>query len=455
MMLVRHCVRVASVRRRARAESAPHGPRRRLAPMMRRDPSTRPGGEAPLWQVLLVAFLPTFIYSIGQGAIVPVIPAIAGGLGADVALAGFIAGALLIGQAIGNLPAAVVVHRFGERRAMIAAALATVVGALVSVTATTAWQLLLGVLLQGLMTATFALARQSFLSTYVPLKYRARAMSSLGGVFRSGMFVGPFLAAWLIGLTGTPQSNFWAFIVCSLLVVAVLLVLPDIERYARPNARAASVEQPAGDSLWRTMVARRRELLTLGVGAGTMMMLRSARQVLLPLWGYSIGLDAATVALIVGVGGAIDFALFFTSGWIMDRWGRAASGVPALLGLGVGFTVLAFVHSVPATESWFIGVVIWAALSNGIGSGIVMTLGADLADPLRPAPFLGAWRTVVDSSSAMVPFLISGIIALAGLPVAAGVFGAIGFGGAFLLARYIPRYVPKPPLTGPIDLGGE
>ncbi|NLT27257.1 MAG: MFS transporter [Microbacteriaceae bacterium] len=391
-----------------------------------------------------------------MGAIVPVIPAIATGLGADVAFAGFIAGSLLIGQAIGNLPASAVVNRIGERRAMIVAALATIIGALVSVTATTTWQLLVGVLLQGLMTATFALARQAFLSSYVPLKYRARAMSSLGGVFRSGMFVGPFLAAWLIGLTGTPQSNFWAFIVCSALVVVVLLVLPDIERYARPNApRSTGAPRASESSLRRVMRTRRKELLTLGVGAGTVMMLRSARQVLLPLWGYSIGMDAATVALVVGIGGAIDFALFFTSGWIMDRWGRAASGVPALIGLGIAFGALAFVQGAPNAEGWFIAVVVWAALSNGIGSGIVMTLGADLADPLRPAPFLGAWRTVVDTSSATVPFVISGLIALAGLPVTAGVFGGIGFVGAFLLARYIPRYVPKPPRTGPIELGGE
>lgn len=423
---------------------------------MRRSATTRPGGEAPLWQVLVVAFLPTFIYSIGQGAIVPVIPAIAGGLGAGVAFAGFIAGALLIGQAIGNLPAAIVVHRIGERRAMIVAALATIVGALVSVTATTTWQLLIGVLLQGLMTATFALARQSFLSTYVPLRYRARAMSSLGGVFRSGMFVGPFLAAWLIGLTGTPQANFWAFIVCSLLVVVALLVMPDIERYARPNAPStASIPVAPSPSMRRVFATRRRELLTLGVGAGTVMMLRSARQVLLPLWGYSIGMDTAAVAMIVGLGGAIDFALFFTSGWIMDRYGRAASGVPALIGLGLGFSVLAFVHGVPHAEWWFVAVVVWAALSNGIGSGIVMTLGADLADPRHPAPFLGAWRTVVDSSSATVPFLISGIIALAGLPFTAAFFGAVGFLGAFLLGRYIPRFVPKPPATGPIELGGD
>ena len=160
------------------------------------------GASAPLWQVLLIAFLPTFIYSIGQGSIVPVISAVAADLGATTALAGFIAGSLLIGQAIGNLPAAAVVRKVGERKAMIFAALATIGGALVSATAVNAWMLLAGVLLQGLMTATFALARQSFLTSYVPLRYRARAISSLGGVFRSGMFVGPCVS----GLTESTGS---------------------------------------------------------------------------------------------------------------------------------------------------------------------------------------------------------------------------------------------------------
>ena len=412
--------------------------------------------EPPLWRVLVVAFLPTLIYSVGQGAIIPVIPSIAQSLGADVAFAGFIAGALLIGQAIGNLPASAVVGRIGERLSMILAALATIGGALISVTATSAWMLLLGVVLQGMMTAVFALARQSFLATYVPLRVRARAMSSLGGVFRAGMFVGPFLSAWLIGLTQTPQTNFWAFIVCSVLVVVTLLVLPDVERAA---GRPASVRQSAnpaapsqGEGLWSTIVSRRNVLLTLGFGAGAMMMLRSARQVLLPLWGGSIGLEPGAVSVVMGIGGAIDFALFFTSGWIMDKFGRGASAVPALLGLGVGFAWLSFTGGFANAEWWFMVVTCWLALSNGIGSGIVMTLGADLADQRNPAPFLGAWRTITDASSATVPFLVSALTATAGLGVTALLFGGVGLAGAFLMARYIPRYV-KLPLDEPVDTG--
>ncbi|WP_250645394.1 MFS transporter [Gulosibacter massiliensis] len=108
------------------------------------------GTQPPLWRILIIALLPTFIYSVGQGAIVPVIPAVATSLGADLGFAGFIAGSLLIGQAVGNLPAGAVVSRFGERRAMVFSAFATIVGALISVFAVNAWMLLAGVLVQGL-----------------------------------------------------------------------------------------------------------------------------------------------------------------------------------------------------------------------------------------------------------------------------------------------------------------
>jgi len=79
-------------------------------------------------------------------------------------------------------------------------------------------------------------------------------------------------------------------------------------------------------------------------------------------------------------------------------------------------------------------------VANGIGAGILMTLGADLADPAHPGPFLGAWRFTGDAGAAVAPVLIAAVTAAASLPVAAAVMGALGLVGAVNLRVYVPRY---------------
>jgi MFS family permease len=166
--------------------------------------------------------------------------------------------------------------------------------------------------------------------------------------------------------------------------------------------------------------------------------------VILPLWAVSIGISDANTALIIGVAGAVDFALFYASGQIMDRYGRLWSALPSMIGLGVGHLVLAATHNVPSNVQWFIGVAMFLSVANGIGSGILMTLGADLADKSNPAPFLGAWRFTGDAGSAAAPLLVSALTAIS-IATAAGVMGVIGLVGAGILLRYLPRYAPHKP----------
>lgn len=210
--------------------------------------------------------------------------------------------------------------------------------------------------------------------------------------------------------------------------------------YPRSKTQAApDPNRPGGrfgDATLGNLLAR------LGATVGTVALLRTARQVL-PVWGLSIGMSDADVALVMGISGGLDFALFFSSGWIMDRWGRAASGVPALAGLTLGFGALALTHDLASAQAWFVALAIVIGLANGIGSGIIMTLGADAAPPERPVPFLAAWHFITDLATGVVPFLVSGLAAVAGLPAVAASLAAIGLAGTGLMARYAPRYGPK------------
>lgn len=404
--------------------------------------------------VALAAFLPTLLFSIGEGAIIPIIPVAAGNLGANLAMAGFIASMVMLGELAGDIPSGWVVSRVGERTSMIGAAVVAVAGVVVCLLAPNYWVLMAGIFLVGIATAVFALARHAFMTSYVPIRYRARALSTLGGIFRAGWFVGPLIASAVISATGSTQSVFWIFIVSCLGSVVVLLALPDPEKMFGPSSRVtdehgARVTEGEEDAeerthgLFRTIWSFREVLLRMGAGVSLVAAIRSARTVLMPLWAVSIGLSESNTALIIGIAGAVDFALFYASGQIMDRFGRMWSAIPSMLGLGIGFLVLAFSHDLPSNVVWYIGVSLFLSVANGIGSGIVMTLGADLAPKDHPAPFLGAWRFSADAGQAAAPLFVSLLTALVSISFASGVMGVLGLVGAGMLARYIPRYVPR------------
>ncbi|MCU1406998.1 MAG: transporter [Glaciihabitans sp.] len=409
--------------------------------------------------IALPAFLPALLFSIGEGAIIPVIPLVADSLGATIAIAGVIAGALTIGELFGNIPSGWLVSRIGERPAMIGASLLSIVGLSVCVIAPNPIWLALGVLLVGLATATFALARHAFMTSFVPQRYRARALSTLGGTNRAGTFVGPFIAAAGIHLTGATQSAFYIHIVACLGAALVLILLKDPTETFGP---AKTVRSSGGRSLregedfvrkesnglFRTISANRAVLTKLGAGAALIGAMRASRAVILPLWALSIGLADTSTALIIGIAGGVDFALFYLSGQIMDRWGRLASALPSMLGLGIGHFVLAFTHDLDDATTWFIAAAMFLSVANGIGSGLLMTLGADLADRRNPAPFLGAWRFTGGVGSASAPLVLAAVTAVGSIALAAGVMGVLALVGAGVLARYVPRFVPhvpKPP----------
>ena len=406
--------------------------------------------------VALPAFLPTLLFSIGEGAIIPIIPLVADGLGATIAVAGLVAGALTVGELVGNIPSGWLVSRIGERPAMIGASLLSIVGLSICMLAPSPFWLALGVFIVGLATATFALARHAFMTSFVPIRYRARALSTLGGTFRAGAFVGPFIAAAVIQLTGLAQSAFTIHVIACLGAALVLAFLrdPTTSFGAAASARKADRQLPRTEKslepretrgLFGTINDNRGVLARLGLGAALIGAMRASRMVILPLWALSIGIPDATTALIIGIAGGVDFALFYVSGQVMDRFGRLASALPSMIGLGVGHLALSLTHDLPTAVGWFIACALFLALANGLGSGILMTLGSDLADRGNPAPFLGAWRFTSGLGTAGAPLLLAGVTAVGSIALAAGVMGALGLFGAGILRRYVPRYVPRRP----------
>jgi MFS family permease len=157
----------------------------------------------------------------------------------------------------------------------------------------------------------------------------------------------------------------------------------------------------------------------------------------IPLWALHIGLPADKTALIIGIAGIIDFALFYTSGQVMDKFGRRAAAVPTMIGLSITHMLI----FTATTEETFFALSIAMALANGLGAGLVLTLGADLAPVDARNEFLAGYRLLIDGGVAAAPPALAALAATVGLATGLIGFGFLGLAGAVMLHRYIPEFV--------------
>ncbi len=376
-------------------------------------------------------FVPTVVYEIGNGAVAPILALTALQLGATPSVAGLVVALLGLGRLVGNVPAATLVNRVGDRWAMVVAAGVSGVAMLGSFFAPHVLMLAAATVVTGACSATFYLARQSFVTIVVPADIRAAAMSTLGGVHRIGLFIGPLVGAAAIHATNLRAAYLVAVAATVATVTLVLAVRepPHAAAFTQRPRETASVA-----SVWRD---HGRMLLTLGIGVFAVGAVRAAQPTVVPLWANHIGLDAQTTSLIFGIGAAVDMTLFYPAGRVMDRYGRLAVALPSMILLG-GAMML-----VPVTSSAVGLTVLTLAMGfgNGLGSGIVMTLGADVAPRDATVRFLSQWRLMHDTGNGSGPLLVAAVAAmsLGGAIVAAGAVGLLAAAG---VARWAPRYSP-------------
>jgi MFS family permease len=382
-------------------------------------------------QLVFPVFLPSFLFSTAEFGIIPSVPASALLLGANLPTAGFITGLMMIGRLVADVPAAKFVDALGERKAMIAASGAAAMGILFSLFAVNLFMLGTGVFIVGAAAAVFGLARLSWMTEHVPIAVRARSLSILGGMFRAGSFVGPVIGAGIIKFYSVQAVYYIPLVLCALAAL-ILFIAKGKEDLVKNSS-----------SLRATFLIAKREgkkLATLGVASSILSALRGTRMVGLPLLAVALAIPTEQASLYIGFAGALDFAMFYLSGQVMDRFGRNFAAVPTLIGLGIAHLVVGFAID----ANTFLLLALFMSLANGLGSGVIMVLGADLAPKDARSEFLASYRLLVDFGDAAAPGILSGLVAVIGLTGAMAGFGFLGFIGAGLMYRYIPKYAVQP-----------
>ncbi|WP_081448024.1 MFS transporter [Sanguibacter keddieii] len=423
----------------------------------RRARSQGQGWVRPIvWPVLV----PTTLIFGAEGAAMVVLglSAIAGG--ASLALAALVVATVGIGQLAGSIPAGQLTTRYGERRVLVVASLASTVtwagAALVSSPAALAAVGFVG----GVASAAFAVARQSYTIDVVPHAYRARAMSLLGGSGRVGLVLGPLAGAGLQVWFGLAGGFVVASAAAALAALTLLVVREPGDRGvagaagsspaataslpATSRDRAAAQDAVASDPRRTTRPATLRELVrahasvlaTVGIGVVVINLARSLRPVLVPLALSEAGADAHTTSLVVAAAAAAELMLFYPAGVVMDRYGRRVVAVSCSGVMGVGLILMGALGALEGLAGIVAGAVL-LGIGSGIGSGVVKTLGADAAPVRDRATFLGVWNVLGETGGAAGPLALSALTAVASLAGAGVVLGVVALAGAVGLTRWL------------------
>jgi MFS family permease len=214
---------------------------------------------------------------------------------------------------------------------------------------------------------------------------------------------------------------------CLLAAIILLTTKPEKMPNTPPN-RAGGI--------WAVAKLEKKKLLTLGIASSMLTFLRTVRSLALPLWALSIHLDASVTALIIGLAGAVDFALFYNGGQVIDKYGRRFAAVPTILAIGIGIACIPFTSD----SNSFAVVAVALAVANALGSGLVLTIGADLAPEGARNEFLAAFRLMLDGGIAAAAPVISVLTIAVGLSTGLFAMSGLALIGAYLMNHYLPKY---------------
>lgn len=351
-------------------------------------------------ELALAVYLPTALLAVGQGILLTTIPF----LGTEMGLTNFAISVIVSAAAMGTLfmdvPAGALLHRIGLRRSMIVGAAMVVVGTFslafpLSVEAITIMRII-----AGIGTALWGISRHSFIAMAVPVSERGRAISTFGGINRIGTFGGPALGGLIAAAMGIHASFVAAGGMALLALISSAIFMSPVSAQDKHHALSTSERWQAVRASIRTNAA---DVSAAGVAQLFAQMIRSGRQILIPLYGATVlDMSVGTVGMVMTVSAMIDMVMFVPAGNIMDRYGRKFASVPSFAIMAIGMGML------PLANSFFTltAVATIVGLGNGLGSGSMMTLGADLAPPEATGEFLGIWRVIGDFGGVVGPLLV-------------------------------------------------
>lgn len=381
--------------------------------------------------MILPIYIPAFLLAIGGGIVSPTLSIYVKSFELSYTLTTVV---LAVGV-LGNIPAGILVERLGRKLSMLLGLVMIGISTVGMGTATHFFQLIVSQLFGGIGMALWMLARHAYMTDVIPIANRGRAIALFGGVNRMGTFVGQFCSIFLGVNLRLPF-----FIYTGILVLNFVLCLFFIPETRRTIHQTTDKKVPYLKQLIQISRQHARLLATAGVGQVCVQTLRRGCNIIIPLYADEVvGLTTQQVRSVVMISSAVDMSMFPIAGYMMDRFGRRYATVPGVCIFATGMVFMSFT----GTFTWLLLAAIFMKMGNGIASGTMMTLGADLAPREGTGEFLGLWRLTGDFGGSAGPVIVGNLADLFGLSYSGFALGGIGYLAVGIFLWLVPETLKK------------
>jgi MFS transporter, DHA1 family, multidrug resistance protein len=392
-----------------------------------------------VWMCVLIG-----VNQLGFGSIVPVVPLYAASFNVSTAAIGLAIAVYGLARFLVNLPAGRLADRIGRRGTLATGGLVTVLGNIACGLAPSYPLFLGGRFVAGAGAAMILTAGQIVLADITVPARRGRVMGIYSGVFAFAVGAGPLPGGLLAERFGLP-APFFGFAALSAAAAAVAWFgVPETRGLAlgHPAYPRGSAGVPLGFVGQLRLLGSNTGFLLVSLVSFSAAVARTGGLFnVVPLLARGrLGLAADQIGLGLSLISLGALLLAYPSGAMVDRLGRKAVIVPAMVvtGLSVGLFALA------TSYAWYLAACAVWSIGLGISSDAPGAYAADSAPPGMNAAAMSAYRMLSDCGYVLGPLVLGLIADGLGGTTALVATGALLVGSGALFARLAPEtYRPR------------
>ncbi|MDE2837673.1 MAG: MFS transporter [Chloroflexota bacterium] len=370
----------------------------------------------PLLKATLFIYLPSMLMSMGQGMIIPALPAIAREFNVSPALAVQVITSQLIGRTASMLPSGAIVDRFGAKPLMIGGSILATVSTFAAAMAPSFTVIIVTQFFWGIGMSTWMFGREVAAVDMVRREQRGRQMSALMGIGSTGMAFGPALGGVLTDLIGV-RGLFFVYAGMAAVVLVISLAHREI---SRPRPRRTSAPLFDIRAVREIHPYYRVTYLILFYTTFAQFIRGQVTNVMLPLYVQTqLGYSASLTGVLFTAAGVATFLMIVPTGIISDKLGRKWAAGPAALLSTVAFVAFPLATNIPL----LFAVMCLVGLANGLAMGAMTIYTYDVV-PMHVRGQLQALRRGIGEVGALTSPPSAALIASAFTPGLAFLFFA-------------------------------